>query len=59
MEGEVMPTYEYYCRKCDRTFVVYMSLKEHDTEQVRCPHCEGREVEQIITPFVAVTSKKS
>jgi putative FmdB family regulatory protein len=58
--GEVvMPSYEYYCRKCERTFEVHMSIKEHASEQVRCPHCEGVEVEQRLAPFVAVTSKKS
>lgn len=54
-----MPTYEYYCRKCDKTFTVQMSISNHDTEQVQCPQCKEMEVEQVITAFVAVTSKKS
>jgi putative FmdB family regulatory protein len=54
-----MPTYEYHCRPCDRTFIVHLAIKEHDTAQVRCPHCQGTEVEQRFAPFVAVTSKKS
>ena len=54
-----MPTYEYYCRQCDTTFTVHMSISNHDTEEVPCPQCKGAEVEQVISSFVAVTSKKS
>ena len=54
-----MPTYAYECRDGERTFTVRLSIKDHDTAQVRCPHCQGTKVEQVIAPFVAVTSKKS
>lgn len=54
-----MPSYDYYCHKCDRSFTVRMSIQEHDTKQIECPHCQGTEVEQIISSFMAVTSKKS
>jgi putative FmdB family regulatory protein len=54
-----MPAYEYHCRTCNREFVLYMSIKAHDTEQVHCPHCQGTNVEQLFSPFVAVTAKKS
>jgi putative FmdB family regulatory protein len=54
-----MPSYEYYCRPCDKTFSVRLSIKDHDTQQVTCPHCHGTEVEQIFSSFVAMTSKKS
>src|SRR5205823_13640686 len=59
LKGRTMPSYEYYCRHCDRTFTVHMSLKDHETEEVRCVHCQGTQVEQVLTSFVAVTSKKS
>jgi putative FmdB family regulatory protein len=32
-----MPTYDYYCQACDRTFEVHLSLHEHDAHQVQCP----------------------
>ncbi len=54
-----MPTYEYHCRDCDRTFTVYMSIKDHEAEEMRCAHCHGTQIEQVLTSFVAVTSKKS
>jgi putative FmdB family regulatory protein len=54
-----MPMYEYHCQPCDRTFVVQLSLEERDAEHVKCPHCQGTNVEHVLSPFVAVTSKKS
>ena len=54
-----MPSYEYFCRKCDKMFTRHMSIKDHDTEQVTCPHCQETEVEQVLSSFVAMTSKKS
>src|SRR5713101_5446546 len=49
-----MPAYEYYCRPCDRTFTVVMSLTEHEAKQVECPHCHGVQVEQLLsTPIFA------
>ena len=54
-----MPTYDYYCRACDRTFEMHLSLQEHDAHQVQCPHYQSPEVEQVLTLFSTVTSKKS
>lgn len=54
-----MPAYEYYCRPCDRTFTVAMSMTEHETKQVKCPHCHKTQVEQLLSTFTARTSKKS
>jgi putative FmdB family regulatory protein len=54
-----MPMYDYYCRPCDRTFTVVMSLKEHETHQVQCSRCHGIQVEQLLSAFIAKTSKKS
>jgi putative FmdB family regulatory protein len=54
-----MPTYDYYCRTCDRTFEVHLSLREHDAHQVQCPQCHSTQVQQTVTHFGTVTSKKS
>jgi putative FmdB family regulatory protein len=54
-----MPIYDYYCRACDRTFEVHLSIQEHDAHQVQCPHCHSTQVEQAVTHFTTVTSKKS
>jgi putative FmdB family regulatory protein len=54
-----MPAYEYYCPPGDQTFTVVMSLIEHETRKVECPHCHGVQVEQRLSTFIAKTSKKS
>ena len=54
-----MPAYEYHCRACDQTFTLVMSISERETKQVQCPHCHGTQVEQLLSAFIAKTSKKS
>jgi hypothetical protein len=34
-------------------------MAEHDKGGVTCPHCGSKKVEQAVTAFAAVTSKKS
>ncbi len=54
-----MPTYEYKCRACEEKFSVIMSLSQYETEKVTCPKCQSGNVEQIISLFIAKTSRKS
>jgi len=54
-----MPTYDYICNDCHKTFEQALTLDEHDHQQVRCPKCGSRNVEQEAAAFFAVTSKKS
>ena len=54
-----MPAYEYTCLKCNKDFSVIMTLKEYEQGKVKCPHCNGTEVQQKPAAFFAVTSKKS
>lgn len=54
-----MPTYEYYCRPCAQTFTLIVSIAAHQTEVAKCPRCHGTQVEQLLSTFIAKTSKKS
>ncbi|MBV9339310.1 MAG: zinc ribbon domain-containing protein [Acidobacteria bacterium] len=54
-----MPVYDYFCKDCRKAFERVLTLREHDGEQSRCPHCGGKNVEQQAAAFYAVTSKKS
>ena len=54
-----MPSYAYRCQACNHEFDVHLTIKEHDTAQVQCPQCQRKEVQQLFTSFMAVTSKKS
>jgi putative FmdB family regulatory protein len=54
-----MPQYEYFCKDCQKTFSKIMTLAEYDKADVLCPHCGGKNVDQRLAAFFAVTSKKS
>ncbi len=54
-----MPVYEYVCKDCKHSFEKVLTFTEHDKNEVRCPKCNSRNVEQDVAEFFAVTSKKS
>jgi putative FmdB family regulatory protein len=54
-----MPIYEYRCGDCHHVFDRVEPLAEHGTKLPRCPKCQGRHVEQVLTPFFAKTSHKA
>jgi len=54
-----MPTYDYLCEKCRKTFSVKMSMLEHEKERVVCPECKELRVAPQYGSFFAKTSKKS
>jgi putative FmdB family regulatory protein len=55
----VMPTYEFLCEKCQKTFTVIISISEYEKKDYQCPQCKNKDVKQQISSFQAVTSKKS
>lgn len=54
-----MPSYEYHCKECKKTFTVNQSLQDYEKGRVSCPKCKSKKVEQRAAAFFAVTSKKS
>jgi putative FmdB family regulatory protein len=54
-----MPIYEFHCRDCEKTFEVTQSVADHETAAVHCPHCDGTNVDRLVSQVHAVTSKKS
>jgi len=62
MEVEPMPTYEFICTDCNKSFHVDMSIAEYAKRKrpFKCPKCESsRHVQRKVTSFFALTSKKS
>lgn len=57
--GHPMPTYEYLCKDCRDLFEKTLTLTAHAREPIACPKCGSKNVEQELTTFYAVTSKKS
>ncbi len=54
-----MPSYEYFCKNCKKTFTVVLTLAEYEKAHVACPKCKSKKVEQKPAAFFAVTAKKS
>jgi len=54
-----MPTYEFVCESCNKSFSVILSLADYEKKKYKCPKCDSKKVKQQITAFQAVTSKKS
>lgn len=56
-----MPTYEYFCTACRKSFTVVTSMAEHEKhKRPRCPKChKAANVEPRVSDFFALTSKKS
>jgi len=54
-----MPVYDYVCNDCHKSFELVLTLNEHDKDKIACPKCGSKNVQQEISEFFAVTSKKS
>ncbi|MBM4288905.1 MAG: zinc ribbon domain-containing protein [Deltaproteobacteria bacterium] len=54
-----MPTYEFLCQKCGKEFSLIMSIKERDTEKIKCSHCGAEDVTQLLSTVITKTSRKS
>jgi putative FmdB family regulatory protein len=54
-----MPTYEFLCDKCKKTFTLSMSIPDYEKKKYSCPKCKSKKLKQQISAFQTVTSKKS
>lgn len=54
-----MPLYDFKCKECQETFSLAISIKSYEEKNYSCPRCGSRNLEQQVSPFYAITSKKS
>ena len=54
-----MSQYVFQCLDCQKEFTRVLHISDRTKDAVVCPHCGGKRVEQLVTAFSAVTSKKS
>lgn len=54
-----MPVYEYLCRDCQQAFEEVLTFTEYEKDEVVCPKCGSKNVEQEPASFFAVSEKKS
>ena len=52
-----MPTYQFQCDKCGKTFTLVRPMSAHGA--VACPQCKAKETRQLTSAFYAKTIKKS
>jgi putative FmdB family regulatory protein len=55
----IMPTYDYFCEKCKKSFTLVMPIRDYEKNKARCPKCKGKRIKQQITAFTTITSSKS
>jgi len=53
-----MPTYEYKCKKCDRIFDHFQSMKDEPLKTCQFDDCDG-EVERLISAGAGIIFKGS
>ncbi len=55
-----MPTYEYVCQTCRHEWSTVMTLTQR-LKNIKpvCPQCRRKKVQQKVTSFAAVTSRKA
>ncbi len=54
-----MPIYTYRCLKCDQRFDRTEQISEHGSVKPKCPKCGDEEVQNVMVPIIAKTSRKS
>ena len=54
-----MPIYDFKCYRCKKRFTIIMSIADFESKKLKCPKCGGSKVDQLITGFLTITSKKS
>ena len=54
-----MPTYDFTCEKCNKSFTLTLKLAEYEKKKYQCPKCNSKKVKQNISAFQTITSKKS
>jgi putative FmdB family regulatory protein len=58
-EEMAMPTYEFRCSQCGEEFERVMSVAEREKAKPKCPKCDAKKVEPVLSGFFAKTSRKS
>jgi putative FmdB family regulatory protein len=54
-----MPTYEFSCLKCQKEFMITMTIREHDEKGPTCPSCGSTELEPRFSSVSIKTTRKS
>ncbi len=53
-----MPIYEFRCLSCDHCFEL-LSIHQDDSLEMKCPSCEGKQVERVLSCVSYVMGNRS
>ena len=48
----LMPTYEYTCEKCRKSFEIARSIEDRD-KSINCMHCQSKQTKRSLSTFFA------
>ncbi|GAB6182701.1 FmdB family zinc ribbon protein [Thermodesulfovibrio hydrogeniphilus] len=54
-----MPIYEYKCKKCGKTFEVFVPMISREIRNQACPNCGSEETEKLISQVSSVSNQGS
>ena len=54
-----MPTYEFVCGQCKKSFTLRMKISDYEKKRFSCPKCKSKRLQQRPTAFQTITAKKS
>jgi putative FmdB family regulatory protein len=54
-----MPNYSYLCLDCQKRFSLQISYSEYDKAEVRCPHCQSKNVNRRLGKVRFARSEES
>lgn len=54
-----MPTYEYICEKCEKTFSLFLRYEDYEKAEVTCPDCGSGSVRRLISPVRVAVGEKA
>jgi len=54
-----LPVYEYLCIECKKHFNQYLTYSEYGHKSVKCPYCQGQQVQRRIGRIRVARSEES
>ena len=54
-----MPTYEFFCPKCDKEVSLTLTISERERGEYKCPACGAKALQPLMGTFFSKTSRKS
>jgi len=49
----VVPTYQYRCEQCGKSFERTETITEHEQAKAKCPKCDSKKVTQVPVAFMS------